>query len=146
VATVIKLKRGTSTPTTSNIASGEVAVDTSAKKFYINDAGTIKKIGEGLQFESSIKTADFTAVSDTGYFVDTSSNVLTVTLPASPSVGDQVHVIDVSNSAATNNITIDRNSNPIASSAANLTVAVNGAAFRLIWSGSSTFGWVLMDK
>ena len=41
----IKLKRGTSTPTTSNLVSGEVAIDTSAKKFYINDAGTIKEIG-----------------------------------------------------------------------------------------------------
>ena len=40
MATVIKLKRGTSTPTTSDIVSGEVAVDTSAKKFYINDSGT----------------------------------------------------------------------------------------------------------
>ena len=45
MATVIKLKRGTSTPTTSNIVSGEVAVDTSAKKLYINDSGTIKEIG-----------------------------------------------------------------------------------------------------
>ncbi len=45
MATVIKLKRGTSTPTTSNIASGEVAIDTSAQKLYINDAGTVKKIG-----------------------------------------------------------------------------------------------------
>ena len=47
MATVIKLKRGTSTPTTSDIVSGEVAVDTSAKKFYINDSGTIKELGGG---------------------------------------------------------------------------------------------------
>ena len=45
MATVIKLKRGTSTPTTSNITSGEVAVDTSARKLFINDSGTIKEIG-----------------------------------------------------------------------------------------------------
>ena len=47
MATVIKLKRGTSTPTTSDIVSGEVGIDTSAKKFYINDSGTIKEIGGG---------------------------------------------------------------------------------------------------
>ena len=47
MATVIKLKRGTTTPTTSNIVSGEVAVDTSAQKLYINDAGVIKEIGGG---------------------------------------------------------------------------------------------------
>ena len=45
MAQTIKLKRGTTTPTTSNIVSGEVAVDTSAQKLYINDAGTIKAIG-----------------------------------------------------------------------------------------------------
>lgn len=47
MATVIKLKRGTSTPTNSDITSGEVAVDTSAKKIYINDGGTVKLIGVG---------------------------------------------------------------------------------------------------
>jgi len=47
MATQIKLKRGTTTPTTSDIANGEVAIDTSAKKFYINDNGTIKEIAGG---------------------------------------------------------------------------------------------------
>ena len=100
----------------------------------------------GLNFDSAIKTSDFVAAINTGYFVNTATGVLDVTLPASPSVGDEVHVIDSSNSAATNNITIVRNGNPIASSASDLTVAINGAAFRLIYSGSSTFGWVLMNK
>jgi hypothetical protein len=45
MAATIKLKRGTSTPSTSDIASGEVAIDTSAKKLYVNDSGTIKAIG-----------------------------------------------------------------------------------------------------
>ena len=47
MAATIKLKRGTSTPSTSDIASGEVAIDTSAKKLYINDSGTVKEIGGG---------------------------------------------------------------------------------------------------
>ena len=47
MAAVIKLKRGTSTPSTSDNASGEVAVDTSAQKLYINDSGTVKEIGGG---------------------------------------------------------------------------------------------------
>jgi len=47
MATIIKLKRGTSTPTISDLANGEVGIDTSAKKFYINDSGTIKEIGGG---------------------------------------------------------------------------------------------------
>ena len=45
MATIIKLKRGTSTPTTSDIVNGEIAVDTSAQKIFINDSGSIKEIG-----------------------------------------------------------------------------------------------------
>jgi len=47
MANTIKLKRGTSTPSTSDIDSGEVAIDTSAQKLYINDSGTVKEIGGG---------------------------------------------------------------------------------------------------
>jgi hypothetical protein len=47
MANTIKLKRGTSTPSTSDISSGEVAIDTSAQKLYINDSGTVKEIGGG---------------------------------------------------------------------------------------------------
>ncbi len=43
--TVIKLKTGTSTPSTSDIESREVAIDTFAQEFYINDSGTIKESG-----------------------------------------------------------------------------------------------------
>jgi len=57
MANVIKLKRGTSTPTTSNIVDGEVAVDTSAKKLYVNDGGTVKEIGGGGVADGSITTA-----------------------------------------------------------------------------------------
>jgi len=47
MANTIKLKRGTSTPTTSDISNGEVAIDTSAKKLFVNDSGTVKEIGGG---------------------------------------------------------------------------------------------------
>ena len=45
MATIIKLKTGTSAPSTSDLVAREVAIDTSAQKFYINDSGTIKEIG-----------------------------------------------------------------------------------------------------
>ena len=45
MANTIKLKRGTSTPTTSDLSNGEVGIDTSAKKLFVNDSGTVKEIG-----------------------------------------------------------------------------------------------------
>ena len=50
MSAVIKLKRGTSTPTTSDIVDGEVAVDTSAQKLFVNASGTIKEIGANKNF------------------------------------------------------------------------------------------------
>jgi hypothetical protein len=54
MATIIKPKRGTTTPTTGDITSGEVAIDTSAQKLYINDSGTIKSIGDTSLSDLSI--------------------------------------------------------------------------------------------
>ena len=45
MANTIKLKRGTSTPTTSDLSNGEVGIDTSAKKLFVNDSGIVKEIG-----------------------------------------------------------------------------------------------------
>jgi hypothetical protein len=65
MASIIKLKRGTSTPTTSNIVSGEVAVDTSARKIYINDSGVIKEIGGAASSSSdSLINGSFTVQLD----------------------------------------------------------------------------------
>ena len=75
MATIIKLKRGTSTPTTGDLANGEVGIDTSAKKFYINDNGTIKEIGGGTSGDSSSPLAGDVR----GYTGDGSTTAFTVT-------------------------------------------------------------------
>jgi len=62
MAQTIKLKRGTTTPTTSDIVSGEVAIDTSAQKLYINDNGTVKEIGGGDGGGSGVSQATATAI------------------------------------------------------------------------------------
>ena len=82
MTTVIKLKRGTSTPTTSDLANGEVGIDTSAKKFYINDSGTIKLIGgSGSGGDSSSPLSGDVR----GYTGDGSDTTFTVTSGATVS-------------------------------------------------------------
>lgn len=97
--------------------------------------------GVGLAW--SVKTADFTAVNGNGYFVDTSTGAVTVTLPASPSTGDTVRIIDLSN-ASTNNITVARNGQSIQDNADDLLVATDNAAFGLVYS-NATHGWRLIE-
>ena len=46
----------------------------------------------------AVKTADFTAVAGEGYFVNTSGGAITMTLPASPSIGDPIRVNDYASS------------------------------------------------
>ncbi len=66
---------------------------------------------------------------------------LTLTLPASPSAGDWV---DVKNETGTlSGLVIGRNGKNIQSLAQDMTVNRLGAAFRLLWSGNSTIGWVI---
>ena len=98
-----------------------------------------------VDWQTSIKTADFTAASGEGYFVNTTSGAVTVTLPASPSVGNEVHFIDSGNNLASNNLTIGRNGQPILGSASDLTVSTNGSAFTLVYV-NATRGWAYKDK
>jgi hypothetical protein len=68
-----------------------------------------------------------------------------MTLPSSPTLGDEVSIIDYAGTFDTNNLTVGRNSQPIMGSAADLTVSTERAAFTLVYS-DSTQGWLLRDK
>lgn len=89
-------------------------------------------------------TSNTTLTADGAYFVDCSSQAITLTLPSSASLGDGVRVIDATGSSETNNITIARNSHKIQGAAEDMTVAQNRAAFKLVYY-NSTHGWLLSE-
>ena len=93
----------------------------------------------------SVKTGNYTASAGEGIFANTTSTAFTVTLPASPSIGDEVSIKDYAGTFDTNNLTVGRNSQPIEGVAADLTVSVERAGFTLAYS-DSTQGWLLKDK
>jgi hypothetical protein len=86
-------------------------------------------------------SANTTLVAGRRYFVDTSS-ALTLTLPASPAVGNEIVIFDATGSAGTNNITLARNGNKINSLTENAIIDVDKAAAVLVYTGS-TIGWRL---
>ena len=94
----------------------------------------------------AIKTANFNVTAKEGYFVDTNSTTITATLPASPTIGDFVQFIDYSGTFDTNNFTVARNGNKIQGDATDLTVSVERAGLTLVYTGSSTQGWLLETK
>ena len=93
-----------------------------------------------VNWDTTAKTAAFTAVSGNGYFVNTTSGAITVTLPATPSAGDIVSIADYAGTAATNNITIARNGSNINGAASDLTISKNNSAVTLVYV-DGTQGW-----
>jgi hypothetical protein len=73
------------------------------------------------------------------YFV-TSASALTLTLPASPALNDEIQIVDASGNASTYNITVARNGNLINGGAGNLIIDNNGGWYTLLYTGS-TYGW-----
>ena len=63
-----------------------------------------------IAWQSSIVTgATHTAAAGQGLWLDTTSNAITLTLPSSPSVGDQVIFTDYARNWATNAVTLSLN-------------------------------------
>ena len=118
-------------------ASGDtVSLASGASQSGFGRSGTVN-------WQTSIKTANFVAASGEGYFCDTNSGTFTLTLPSSPSAGDIVSLADYASSFGTNNLTVARNSSNIQGSAADLVLTNSGIAMTLIYA-DSTKGWIVV--
>ncbi len=82
----------------------------------------------------------YTAVAGAQIFANTTSNPITINLPASPSVGDEVSVLDTRGTWNSNNCTIGRNGSPINSATSDLTLNTNGQSITLVYV-DATRGW-----
>ena len=86
----------------------------------------------GTSWVTAIQTGNFTAVAGEGYFVNTSSAVITVTLPAGV-VGTQIVIQDYAGTFATNAVTLTANS-----------IVTKNATATLIYQ-DATKGWTGQD-
>ena len=89
------------------------------------------------------KTSNFTAVSGEGYFCDTAaSGAFTLTLPSSPSAGDIVGFKDYNGNFGAANLTIGRGGSPInGANSADPVISTAGASIFLVYVDASQ-GWV----
>ena len=71
---------------------------------------------------------------------------MTITLPASPSTGDEVSFMDQGYDFNSNALTVGRNGSNIANAASDLVVNTQGAGFSLVYSGDATTGWSYREK
>jgi len=61
----------------------------------VRDSGVIAAAAAGINWNSGIITAStVTVVGGNGYWIDTTSNACTITLPSTATKGDQIVLID----------------------------------------------------
>jgi len=93
----------------------------------------------------SVQTSSFNATVGYGYFINTTSAAITMTLPASPTAGNYIAFVDYAGTFATNNLTIARNGNPIQGVSVNSILSTNRAAGLLVYV-DATVGWTFVEQ
>jgi hypothetical protein len=118
-----------------------ITLGASGDTVQIATGGTL--IGGGISWQSTIVTgATHTASANEGYWIDTTSNACTVTLPASPSVGDQIIFTDFKRTFGTNALTINPNGNNFqGATTPQPEYNTSGQSIDIVYSGS-TQGWI----
>jgi UTP-glucose-1-phosphate uridylyltransferase len=113
---------------------------------YLKSQGNgnaVWQAGKILNNWEEVSTTTFTASIGDRLIVDTTSAV-TITLPASASLGDEIVIIDGTGNADSNNITIARNGHNIQSFDSDFTIDISRAVTGLVYY-NATQGWILTE-
>ena len=129
---------------TGNVTAGTFLKVDSVSGSGATGVGQLSFSAAGTSWQA-VKTTGFTAVAGEGYFINTTSGAITMTLPSSPSIGDEVSFVDYAGTFDTYNLTVGRNSEKIQGTAADLTVSTERAANTLVYT-DGTQGWLLKVK
>ena len=106
-------------------------------------ATTLGMIQKGMTSVTAASKTTYTAVANDQIVVDTAANIVTITLPATPAVGDEVTIMDGSATGgfATNNCVVARNGSNIEGAASDDSLTVNNQCVTLIYA-NATKGWL----
>jgi cell wall assembly regulator SMI1 len=114
-------------------------------KYVLYSDGTNIELGSEQKVWRAITAAE-TVQPGAQILANTNGGSFTLTLPASPTAGQEVSVIDQGYDFNVNALTVGRNGSNIVNSAADLTVSTQGAGFTLVYSGDATTGWTFKEK
>ena len=138
------------TSVTSDMLVNTTVANAKLSNSSITVRGTARNLGDTFTIGTdvdwqSVQTSGFTASTGRGYFVNTTSAAVTVTLPASASIGDTIAIKDYAGTFASNNLTIARNGHNIQGVANNSLISTNRASLVLVYV-DVTKGWIFTDE
>ena len=113
----------------------------------LSHSGIVAETAAGLNWVSDVVTASTVTVeSGNGYWINTTSNACTITLPASAEAGDNIVIVDFARTWGTNKVIIDSNGLNFQGNADTYTVeyTTDGQSVNLIFS-DSTKGWIPLE-
>ena len=105
------------------------------------NAQNLTNIPGEISWQSTIITTNSTIVASRGYWINTTSGAVTITLPASASVGDRIILTDYLRTWGTNALTINPNSLKFQGGTTNPIYNTSGQSVDLVYSGA-TQGWI----
>ena len=129
----LTLRLGASGSTMSVVNGKMRIVATDGTNWY--DVFSLAGLGESWT-EKVVGDSPYTASDGDNLFCDCSSGAITITLPASPTIGMQVKIIDGDGNAGTNNITVDGGSEKVQGDAADMIISTNSAGVSLVYYDS----------
>jgi hypothetical protein len=100
--------------------------------------------GELVEWQSVV-TTNTTMVAGRGYFVNTTGGEVTMTLPASATIGDTISIKDYAENFGSNKVIIGRNGHNIQGVANNSDLSTNRASVTLVYV-DATKGWLYTDE
>ena len=125
------------TKLTTNLISGDIVTS-------VNGSSGAVTLETGTDWQTAIQTSNFTAVASKGYFVNTTSAEITVTLPVGV-VGTEIVIQDYAGTFATNKVILAANgSEKIQGVTIGGQITTNNATTTLIYQ-DSTKGWNAQD-
>ena len=121
-------------------ATVEIAT-TATQMLYADGAGAGAAVAKVASASGGVayvaKTANYTTKNLEGVLANTNGGAFTVTLPASPSVGDQVVIADAGGAFGTNNCIAGRNGSTIEGAASDLNLNIDGVSVQFVYSGTT---------
>ena len=133
------LEVGATAPVDTSILWLDTSVDGVMGQGPTGPQGATGPTGASGILPSVAISSNITLSSGNKYFVDTTA-ARSLTLPASPALGDEIQIFDASGTAGTNNITVLNNSLKINGVTDSAILDVNGVAVVFVYTGSP-YGW-----